>query len=501
MIGGVFTLGAPFLPGMRDIEGMPPTRYRKPRATRSTSSAGRRSSTCPAPRAAHGLCFAHPRERAPSRRAGSLVCRAGPSKEEPTLHPYPLCLAGTVGYTGLNRVEPREFTSPGSYKKVMDAGSNWARMGSLVFAALLGGGRLSGSARPSVSGRHRARRHDRRGGRHDCRRTGDVPGERDRGRARPADLPGAGPGVVQVTSSVVESERPFFGRQAACSLGSGFVIDKAGHVVTNYHVVEGADEVQVNFSSDDRVDAKVVGSRPFDGYRRPEDRRPDTGPDSRSPSATRTRCTSGTRSSRSAIRSGSSARSTAGIVSALQRDITAPNGFTIDQVIQTDAPINHGNSGGPLLNTRGEVIGVNSQIETGGAGGGNVGIGFAVPINTVGEVVAELIKDGKAEHAYVGSACRTWAPDLAEEYRLPVDEGALVLASEAEAAPRGARACRAATSGSSSTARTTSSAATSSPAPTARRSTRPTTCRAIVMARKPGRLAHARDPPRPRNEL
>jgi putative serine protease PepD len=115
---------------------------------------------------------------------------------------------------------------------------------------------------------------------------------------------------------------------------------------------------------------------------------------------------------------------TAGIVSALQRRITAPDGFAIDEVIQTDAAINHGNSGGPLLNANGEVIGVNAQIET--ETGGNVGIGFAIPINTVKEVVSQLIEEGKVEHAYLGVELATIDENLAENFNLPVDQGALV---------------------------------------------------------------------------
>ena len=92
---------------------------------------------------------------------------------------------------------------------------------------------------------------------------------------------------------------------------------------------------------------------------------------------------------------------TAGIVSALQREISAPNGFTITNVIQTDAPINPGNSGGPLIDAAGEVIGVNSQIESAG-GQGNVGIGFAVPIDTAREVAQQLIADGEVQHAFLG---------------------------------------------------------------------------------------------------
>ena len=92
---------------------------------------------------------------------------------------------------------------------------------------------------------------------------------------------------------------------------------------------------------------------------------------------------------------------TAGIVSSTGREIKAPNGFSIDRVIQTDAPINPGNSGGPLLNGAGQVIGVNSQIATAGAGG-NVGVGFAVPSNTVRQVVPKLRRDGSIKRAYLG---------------------------------------------------------------------------------------------------
>ena len=117
---------------------------------------------------------------------------------------------------------------------------------------------------------------------------------------------------------------------------------------------------------------------------------------------------------------------TAGIVSALQRAVQAPNGFSIDHVIQTDAPINHGNSGGPLLNTRGDVIGINSQIETGGSGDGNVGIGFAVPSNTVKTVIAQLLASGKVEHAYLGVSAVGITPELVKTLRLPVSEGLVI---------------------------------------------------------------------------
>jgi S1-C subfamily serine protease len=122
---------------------------------------------------------------------------------------------------------------------------------------------------------------------------------------------------------------------------------------------------------------------------------------------------------------------TSGIVSALQRQIQAPNGFSIDNVIQTDAAINPGNSGGPLINDEGEVIGINSQIETGGNGAdGNVGIGFAIPINTAKEVIQELETKGTVEHAYLGITGGTITPQLAEAVNLPVKQGVLIASVE-----------------------------------------------------------------------
>ena len=225
----------------------------------------------------------------------------------------------------------------------------------------------------------------------------------------------SGPGVVQITSTTGEGQ----------ALGSGFVIDKSGHIVTNYHVIEGATEIEVRFSNDDTLKATLVGSDPSTDLallRADASARaltPLTLADSDQVEVGDTVVAIGNPF-------GLEHTVTSGIVSALQRAVTAPNGFAIDHVIQTDAPINHGNSGGPLLNTRGEVIGVNSQIETGGSGDGNVGIGFAVPSNTVETVVAQLLQSGKVEHAYLGVAARTLDPELASTFRLPVDTGLLV---------------------------------------------------------------------------
>jgi S1-C subfamily serine protease len=118
---------------------------------------------------------------------------------------------------------------------------------------------------------------------------------------------------------------------------------------------------------------------------------------------------------------------TAGIVSAIGRVLEAPNRLAIDNAIQTDAPINPGNSGGPLLNTRGQVIGVNTQIRTAGdLPEGNVGIGFAVPVDTVKSVAAQLIESGKAQHAYLGIRATPLTADIARLFRLPTARGLLV---------------------------------------------------------------------------
>jgi S1-C subfamily serine protease len=115
---------------------------------------------------------------------------------------------------------------------------------------------------------------------------------------------------------------------------------------------------------------------------------------------------------------------TSGIVSALARQIRAPNGFTIQNVIQTDAAINPGNSGGPLIDAQGRVLGINSQIAT--TGGGNIGIGFAVPVNTAKQIISQLKKSGKVERAYLGITGVTISSQLADSLNLPSDEGVLV---------------------------------------------------------------------------
>jgi S1-C subfamily serine protease len=231
-------------------------------------------------------------------------------------------------------------------------------------------------------------------------------------------------GVVQVVSTSVVSENPFFGAQERQGLGSGFVIDKSGHVVTNYHVIENASKVEVSFSGNDEMPATIVGSDPSTDIAVLRIK----GAQARSLTPLELGSSSEVRVGDAVVAIGNpfglERTVTAGIISALQRQITAPNGFAIDEVIQTDAAINHGNSGGPLLNADGRVIGVNAQIET--ESGGNVGIGFAIPINTVKEVVSQLLEEGRVEHAYIGIEMATITDDLAANVRLPVGSGVLI---------------------------------------------------------------------------
>jgi S1-C subfamily serine protease len=238
------------------------------------------------------------------------------------------------------------------------------------------------------------------------------------------------PGVAFVTSTVVQkSESPFnlFGgevQRQGQDTGSGIVIDGNGTILTNYHVIENAIKVTVSFEKGQAVEAKVVGKDPSNDLailRIPTDGltlHPLTLGDSNSVQVGDPVLAIGNPFDLERTL-------TTGVISALQRQITAPNGFTIDNVLQTDAPINPGNSGGPLLNAAGQVIGINSQIETGGSGDGSVGIGFAVPIDTAKSEISELEKGGTVRGAYLGLTSLTIDGSLSA-LNLPVKSGALV---------------------------------------------------------------------------
>jgi S1-C subfamily serine protease len=234
-----------------------------------------------------------------------------------------------------------------------------------------------------------------------------------------------GRGVVFVQAEGVAGSS-IFGQEEGSATGSGFVVRDDGTILTNAHVVAGAEEVTVSFEE---------GGEPIDAEVRGVD--PDT-------DLAVLKIDPGEVENLTVLPLGDSSELevgdpvvaignpfglqrtvTTGIVSALQRQIKAPSGFSISNVVQTDASINPGNSGGPLLDAQGRVIGINSQIATGG-GQGSVGIGFAVPVNTAKDLLPRLREGEEIERAYLGVTMATVTEDLASEADLPVDSGALL---------------------------------------------------------------------------
>jgi putative serine protease PepD len=181
-------------------------------------------------------------------------------------------------------------------------------------------------------------------------------------------------------------------------LGSGWVYDDQRHVVTNEHVVGGAEQVTVVFQDGTEVPARVLGTdRSTDVAVLELEQEHESAP---LPLGS----TSSLQLGDTVIAIGSplglQGTVTAGIVSGLGRDIQAPNQFTIDGAVQTDAALNHGNSGGPLLDANGRVVGMNAQIAS--ETGANSGIGYAIPVETVKQIADQLIASGKVEHPYLG---------------------------------------------------------------------------------------------------
>jgi len=224
------------------------------------------------------------------------------------------------------------------------------------------------------------------------------------------------PGVVEVdvtTSGSGSSQVPFGGGGSGGTSeaeGTGFVVDTAGHIVTNEHVIQGATSITVTFDDDSTYKATLVG----------KDESTDLAVlKVNAPANVLHPLTFGD-SSTVGVGDGVVAIGdpyqlddtvTSGIVSAVGREITSPNNMPIENAIQTDAAINHGNSGGPLLNLDGKVIGVTAQIQS--QGGGNEGIGFAIPSNTVSMITNELISNGVAKHALLGIKVATIPASLA----------------------------------------------------------------------------------------
>ena len=228
-----------------------------------------------------------------------------------------------------------------------------------------------------------------------------------------------GPSVVHIASEIVTMDF-FFGPMASEGTGSGFVWDDAGHIVTNYHVIEDASRIEVIFSDESQVEAEVVGVDP----------RNDLAVLRVNPASTRLQPLA--LSTADTIRVGQRAIAignpfgldrtlTTGVVSALGRPLETETGDYIFNVIQTDAAINPGNSGGPLLNSRGQVIGINTAIQEGAEG-----IGFAVPVETLQRVVPVLVAEGQYPHPTLGLLGYSITAPLAEALGLPVERGVLV---------------------------------------------------------------------------
>jgi S1-C subfamily serine protease len=238
------------------------------------------------------------------------------------------------------------------------------------------------------------------------------------------------PGVVHIRSvlKASASSSPFGTDQGGEATGTGFVIDVEGHILTNYHVVQGATSVSVGFDDNRVVSARVLGTDATNDLALLQ---VETAGLKLVPLQLGDSKTAQVGDPVLAIGNpfGLDRTLTTGVVSALQRQITAPNGFTIQHVIQTDAPINPGNSGGPLLDAAGRVIGINSQIITGGSSNGNVGIGFAVPINTAKRLLPQLKQSGSVVHAYLGITGTTIDASLAD-LQLKVSKGVLVQTVE-----------------------------------------------------------------------
>ena len=240
---------------------------------------------------------------------------------------------------------------------------------------------------------------------------------------------GEGRGVAFISAHGVTSDEnsPFGIPQEGDATGSGFVVDKQGDIITNAHVVEGDDSVDVSFDeSGNSVPAEVKGVDTSADVAVLKVDPSDVKDLTPIPLGDSSKAEVGDPVIAIGNPFGYSRTVTTGIVSGLQRQIQAPNGFTISNVIQTDASINPGNSGGPLMDANGRVIGINSQIATGG-GQGSVGIGFAVPINTAKKLLPDLKAGETVERAYLGVQMQGVDSQLAQDLNLAADHGALIV--------------------------------------------------------------------------
>jgi S1-C subfamily serine protease len=235
------------------------------------------------------------------------------------------------------------------------------------------------------------------------------------------------PAVVYITSRIVVQDF-FWGTQQQEGTGSGFVLDQEGHIITNNHVVENADQVVVTLSDDTSVEATTVGTDPGNDV---AVLKIDVAPEKLHPVELGT--SADLRVGQRAIAIGNpfglDRTLTTGVISSLGRPLDEGQGqATIYNVIQTDAAINPGNSGGPLLDSKGRVIGINTAIYS--PSGGSVGVGFAVPVDTVRRVVDSILTKGYYPHPSLGVSGLTIVPELAQALELSVERGMLITAVE-----------------------------------------------------------------------
>jgi S1-C subfamily serine protease len=240
------------------------------------------------------------------------------------------------------------------------------------------------------------------------------------------------PGVVSIKSTSYRQD--FFGQvEEGEGSGSGSVIDEQGNILTNFHVIEGAQKLTVSFGPDKTYPAKLIGGDPDTDLAviRVEAPREQL---TVVPLGDSERVTVGQKVLAIGNPFGLDRTLTTGVISGLQRPIRARNGRPIEGALQTDASINPGNSGGPLLDSRGRMIGINSQILSPG-GGGSVGVGFAIPVSIAKRVVPALIKDGVVRRPKLGITSRP-VKSLGGQVQLPVSDGIIII----EAAPGGSAA-------------------------------------------------------------
>lgn len=235
----------------------------------------------------------------------------------------------------------------------------------------------------------------------------------------------ASPSVVNISTRVLRADG-FFGVVPEEGAGSGFVIDENGHILTNFHVVEDAERIEVALDDQTVLEARLVGADPLNDL---AVLKVDAAPGTLVPAELGS--SADLRVGQRAIAIGNpfgrfGKTLTTGVISAVGRTLTGPNGTEIPGVIQTDAAINRGNSGGPLLDSSGRVIGIATAIFS--PSGTNSGVGFAVPIDTVKEVLPDLLEHGYVPRAWLGiTAAHTVGPRLAQALRLPAEHGLLLV--------------------------------------------------------------------------